>query len=175
MICISSPSISLNKCKFDVLNWSSIPFFSYITSNQIHYTAVCTNSYSSVKLIKNKYKPLALFKVNQHLWLPFDVADVQWCIEGGWQTYKTSIQNSDVSYLHFWNVIYSNSGAVLLSVPPHPSEVVSARHHGEDSLENNLVFEATAEVFVWEDDWVEYNHLRRDVYVTTWGEKEGCD
>lgn len=34
-----------------------------------------------------------------------------------------------------------------------------------------MVFEATVEVFVWEDNRVEYNHLRGDVYVTAWGEK----
>lgn len=42
----------------------------------------------------------------------------------------------------------------------HPSSVtVSGQKSEEDELENNLVFEATVEVFVREDDGVEDNHL----------------
>lgn len=78
----------------------------------------------------------------------------------------------NVPYLHFWHVIYSNSEAVLVSILLHPPSVTgSGRESEEDYLENNLVFEATVEVFVWEDNRVEYNHLGGDVYVTTWGEK----
>lgn len=39
-------------------------------------------------------------------------------------------------------------------------------------LEYDLVFEASVEVFMWEDDRVENYHLGRDVDVTTWGEKK---
>lgn len=55
-----------------------------------------------------------------------------------------------------------------MSILLHPPSVTgSGRESEEDYLENNLVFEATVEVFVWEDNRVEYNHLGGDVYVTT--------
>lgn len=39
-------------------------------------------------------------------------------------------------------------------------------------LEDDLVFEASVEIFMWEDDGVENYHLRRDVDVTTWGQNK---
>lgn len=43
---------------------------------------------------------------------------------------------------------------------------------GGVELENDLVFEASVEVFMWEDNRVENYHLGRDVDVTTWGGKK---
>lgn len=68
----------------------------------------------------------------------------------------------NVPYLHFWHLIYSNSEPVRAAL------CLSAEYVG-DELEDDLVFEASVQVFVWEDDRVENHHLRWDVDVTTWG------
>lgn len=53
----------------------------------------------------------------------------------------------------------------------------SGRQRGLE-LEYDLVFKASVEVFMWEDDRVENYHLGWDVDVTTWGRKKqtnkGC-
>lgn len=36
----------------------------------------------------------------------------------------------------------------------------------ENQLENDLVLKATVEVFVWEDNRVEYDHLGGDGHIT---------
>lgn len=38
-------------------------------------------------------------------------------------------------------------------------------------LEDDLVFEAAVQVFMWENDGVEYNDLGGDAHITTCGDK----
>lgn len=70
----------------------------------------------------------------------------------------------NVTYLHFWHLLYSNS-------EPAGGGGLRGRQRGVE-LEDDLVFEASVEIFMWEDDGVENYHLRRDVDVTTWGQKK---
>lgn len=58
-----------------------------------------------------------------------------------------------MSSVVIFDILYTETQRVWL----HPSE----------TLENDLVFKAAVEVFVWEDNRVENNHLRRDGHVTT--------
>ncbi len=39
-------------------------------------------------------------------------------------------------------------------------------------LQYDLVFEASVEVFMWQDDGVEYDDLRWDIYITAWWDRE---
>lgn len=38
-------------------------------------------------------------------------------------------------------------------------------------LQYDLVFEASVEVFMWQDDGVEYDDLRWDIYITAWWDR----
>lgn len=80
----------------------------------------------------------------------------------------------NVPYLHFWHLKYGNSEPVLVAL--FVWRLVRGRWRSGE-LEYNLVFEASVEVFVREDDRVENYHLGRDVDVATWGNKKkphGC-
>lgn len=46
---------------------------------------------------------------------------------------------------------------------PHPPLVTATE---ENELENDLVLEAAVEVFVWEDNRVEYDHLGGNGHIT---------
>lgn len=108
-----------------------------------------------------QYKPLALLKVSQHV---INVSPIHGGLRANIKIKIRQLNHfMNVPYLHFWHLLYSNS-------EPAGGGWLGGRQRGVE-LEDDLVFEASVEIFMWEDDGVENYHLRRDVDVTTWGQK----
>lgn len=119
------------------------------------------------KVNAKQYKPLALLKVSQHV---ISVSPIHGGLRANIKTKICHLNHSmNVPYLHFWHLIYSNSEPAVVALLVR--RWLCEQQRGVE-LEYDLVFEASVEVFMWEDDWVENYHLGRDVDVTTWGEKK---
>lgn len=65
----------------------------------------------------------------------------------------------------------NNNNSFVYSMNNHRGNTIKLKklncEHRKMTLQYDLVFEASIEVFVWQDDRVEYDDLGRDVYITT--------